>query len=330
MGSQRMLFMNIGWMERYQGPQGDKIIGGGAHVRRTGWGHEAFNFKPFRGFVYGYAQPKAESIRLERFPDGYGKKELDDVLVVWVATRPGVGPVVIGWYEHATVYRSQQPGRDASRILGGVPCPYYAKARRSDTHLLHVDLRTFHIPRGGKGEMGESNVWFAEEQVALKRRLIEFISGVKAGRVKPVPPKKRKPGSFRQPDPAVRKAVEKAAVRCAKRHYIALGYSVDSREDENVGWDLDATRGDVVLRVEVKGWSGNTGLSELTPNEYDKCNTERDNYRICIVRNALTKPEPMVFHFSVEAERWEDDSGHALDLVLISAARISVTAIEEV
>jgi hypothetical protein len=322
----QMLFFNVGWMERYRGLIGDQIKGGGSHVKKTGWGHEAYNFKPYNGFVYGYVQPNKGSIRLDRFAEGYGKKQLDDVLAVWVATRPRIGPVVVGWYEHATIYRSQQPGRDKSRVFGEEVCPYYVRARTAAARILETDLRTFSIPRGHKGELGESNVWFAEGQDALKRRLRDFIRGVKAGKIEQIPSKRPKSGSFRQPDPAKRKLVERAAIRCATRHLETQGYSVVSRESENVGWDLDATRAEVALRVEVKGWSGSTGLSELSPNEYDRCIALRDCYRICIVRNALTHPTPLVFWYSAERSSWVDDNDHMLSLEPISAARISITS----
>src|SRR5260370_30837201 len=56
--SVRMVFLRIGWMDRYQGIScGDAISGGGAYVAEHGYGHEIFNFKPFQGNVYGYVQP---------------------------------------------------------------------------------------------------------------------------------------------------------------------------------------------------------------------------------------------------------------------------------
>jgi hypothetical protein len=54
-----MIFLRIGWMNRYQGQTAnDQITGGGAFVKEHGYGHEIFNFQPFQGRVFGYVQPR--------------------------------------------------------------------------------------------------------------------------------------------------------------------------------------------------------------------------------------------------------------------------------
>jgi hypothetical protein len=40
--------MNVGWMTAYQGLKGDRITGG-EYVKKHGFGHEIFNFRPFGG-----------------------------------------------------------------------------------------------------------------------------------------------------------------------------------------------------------------------------------------------------------------------------------------
>jgi hypothetical protein len=53
-----MIFLRIGWMNRYEGQTtSDQISGGGAFVEEHGFGHEMFNFQPFEGRVLGYVQP---------------------------------------------------------------------------------------------------------------------------------------------------------------------------------------------------------------------------------------------------------------------------------
>ncbi len=50
-----MVFLNIAWMERYEGLLRDdsEIYGGGAFVEKYGHGGEIFNFKNIKGKVYG-------------------------------------------------------------------------------------------------------------------------------------------------------------------------------------------------------------------------------------------------------------------------------------
>jgi hypothetical protein len=53
-----LVFFRVAWMDRYQGfAGGDTMTGGGAYVAENGFGHEMFNFRPFRGSLYGYVQP---------------------------------------------------------------------------------------------------------------------------------------------------------------------------------------------------------------------------------------------------------------------------------
>ncbi|MGE3476395.1 MAG: hypothetical protein AB7H70_11375 [Rhodospirillaceae bacterium] len=51
-----IMFCNIGWMSRYEGPEGkpDKIVGGGSYVNENEKGGEVRNFLHCSdGYVYG-------------------------------------------------------------------------------------------------------------------------------------------------------------------------------------------------------------------------------------------------------------------------------------
>ena len=56
----KIIFLNMGWMDFYKGVKGDHIIGGGKHVENEGWGGEMFNFQPFQNKLFGYVQPKID------------------------------------------------------------------------------------------------------------------------------------------------------------------------------------------------------------------------------------------------------------------------------
>jgi 5-methylcytosine-specific restriction protein A len=70
----KLLFLNIGWMERYQGLESDTIAGEGAFVNKYNDPHdpetyppcEIYNFQPYEGVMYGFVRIARGSIRIER------------------------------------------------------------------------------------------------------------------------------------------------------------------------------------------------------------------------------------------------------------------------
>ena len=183
-----LVLFNVGWMERYQGrTPDDSIHGGGAYVDEHEHGSEVENFLPIGDWYYGYGRPPKSSgvINLKRVDPGVGDgaEYLDGVTVVFVATRPEGGRVVVGWYRNARVWcegkQRPDPGHDG----------YFAKAKAEDCTLLGIDARTFKVPQGSEGVfgMGQSNIRYtflengeydhhAEEFV---RRLEDYIEGVR-------------------------------------------------------------------------------------------------------------------------------------------------------
>jgi hypothetical protein len=157
-----------------------------------------------------------------------------------------------------------------------------------------VPDRTFQVPRG-KGFPGQSNVWYEndknEEVVKFKRKLRKYINSGKIVRDNRY--KKGKRGG--KPNKKEILAIERAAVENVCEFYEKQGYELSSVEADNVGWDLEATNGEEVLLIEVKGHKGNVIQFELTPNEYTQLQEQKDKYRVCVVRNALTEPDLTVF-----------------------------------
>jgi hypothetical protein len=127
-----------------------------------------------------------------------------------------------------------------------------------------------------------------------------------------------------QPDPRKRKAVEEAAVRETIAHFRAQGFVIQDRQSDNVGWDLEAHRGEEHILLEVKGLSGNEVSVELTPNEYIHMQRNRDQYVICIVTGALGPSLSLaIFRYCGESARWQDATGRSLSAVELVAARLS-------
>ncbi|HUV89035.1 MAG TPA: DUF3883 domain-containing protein [Anaerolineae bacterium] len=321
-----MIFLNVGWMQKYRGliGTGDTITSGGAYVQEHSYGHEIFNFKPHDGYMYGYVQVEG-SIALERLDASKGDNSIGGVLAIWVARDPQGGTFIVGWYDNATVYRdSQYPPQGSEREYNGEKLFYKVKAKENDCRLLPVDERVFSIPRGVKGGMGRANVWYADQPVnaPFKQKVWEYVTQKRLPSAqKPAAPKEHP----RQPDPYKRQRVEHKAIELIVAHYERLGYMVDSVEKDNVGWDLEATLGDRLLRLEVKGLSQKELLTGLTPNEYSSMWEHLDSYRVCVVTDALgEKPILRIFVFSPENEKWEDDDENQLTIDEITGARISV------
>lgn len=130
-------------------------------------------------------------------------------------------------------------------------------------------------------------------------------------------------GIARQPDLLRRIKVEEAAIQAASNHFIAQGFSVDSVERDNVGWDLEARNGDICLRLEVKGLSGHDNTADLTPNEYKAMQRAHATYRVCIVTNALTSPVLRIFGWSDIKRGWFDQNNVELTVTEVISARMS-------
>jgi hypothetical protein len=292
-------FCNIGWMEFYEGQSSnDTISGGGSYVKKEGRGHEVCNFLPYRKKLYGYVQPSGEHIDIERLGAEPAADFVDGVTVIWTASHPQGGSVIIGWYKNATIYREYQEFDKASstHAKNGVD-GYRISANAESCKLLPIDQRTFEIPRRVKGGMGQANIWYAdtEEAKPLLREVKKVVTEKRATAAK-----KRS----KKTDPERNIKVEKSAINVVTKQYEKLGYTVDSVEKDNIGWDLEATSGKRKLLIEVKGLSGTAQNVELTPNEFRAFEEQNESYRLCVVSDALGSPTLSVCRYSAEKSAW--------------------------
>lgn len=316
-----IVFLRVGYMTDYDG-SGD-ISSGGQYVREHGVGGEVLNFAPSRGLCYGYAMSKSfGGIRL-RALTGTGKwnkgDELHGVDVVFIAQRPGVGQVIVGWYRNATVFHKhygQRPGSIPGMEREGRR--YLCSADARDAYLLPVEKRLFKVPTamsGNKGFPGQSNVWYPTINLS-KPGVKEFVqkarayihrslqpSVVPAGDATKAGAKGR--GWPRQPDHAHNALVEAIAVDYAWQHFARQKWHVESVESENRGWDLVVSRGKQTLHVEVKGTSLESVGFELTPNEYLRLQERSKTYRVCMVCNVFSsQPEIFVLSPKLVGDEW--------------------------
>lgn len=327
---ERLVFVNIGWMVSYQGDANDPTLGGHGYLQTHDLGHEAWNFLPTAGRVYGYV-PRSATIQLHRLGAPRRADSLDDVTVVWLARSPqSRRTYVVGWYRGATINRANDHYVVGRRRVGDVRYQITAPAERAK--LLPPDQRTLRVPtKKVQGSMGQSPVWYGNPEFLarvrdyLKHDGVQATSGAK---------NKKKGGAAKQTDPELRKLVELAAVRHAIEHYTSEAggsRTVESVEGDNVGWDLNVTGGDMPLKVEVKGLSGTNLCVELTPNEYAKMRAaeHRAMYVVYIVTESLTKPVSHVFYYNAEASKginhiWSTHDGTALKVEPILGARLTL------
>jgi hypothetical protein len=323
----KIIFLNVGWMSKYEGLKDDKISGGGKYVEEHGYGHEILNFQPYDGKMYGNAPVPHGTIKLEKLGAAKGAESVECVLVIWVAKS-----LIVGWYKNATVYRRSQPPKSSAHSFQGDPIRYHVTAAEADcTRIDPLDARWFHVPRARerKHAMGRST-WFAEgsSNSAFRAKVIQYVaSGGKIVSVR----KDKQPkaaGTPHQPDPFKRLKVERMAIELVTRYYTSIGYTVDSVEEDNLGWDLNVIHRltSAILKLEVKGLSGEAVSVELTPNEYRMMQKHRDVYRVCVATKCLEENHPAlaVFSYNKLSKKWLDEDGRLLRINVVESARLRV------
>jgi hypothetical protein len=175
----RVVFFNVAWMKEYKGiiKHCDTPAGGGTFVKKHGYGHEIYNFQPFRGKMYGFVEagyrPAPRCIDITRLGASRLAVSISNILVVWVArNRDTHRTVVVGWYKDATVYkRRQEPPQGSNRKLpGGRDALYFVEANEQNCKLIPASKRDCEIPKGEEGGFGQSNIWHAEGALGAKVR----------------------------------------------------------------------------------------------------------------------------------------------------------------
>ena len=199
----RILFCNITYLKFYDG----RVVGeykpktGGRWVQDNEDAHEKWNFLNMDGCCYGYVQGNSEQMHIEKLDKVYRhQEEADDVTVIWCASHPTRGTVVVGWYEHAVVYRYLQD-MITTPITGLERC-YWFKTKAEDAYLLPEENRTLEIGRASKTGagtgFGQQNYWFAESKYARENiipAVMEFIEDNRDKRFNVLPER------FMQPEP---------------------------------------------------------------------------------------------------------------------------------
>ena len=189
---QKVVFCEVAWMKYYAGIYGnDKPMNGGKFIDENGEGGEIYNFFPYNHKCYGYVMHYGDELHIERY-DKILKEfdEVRDMTVVWVASD-GKSSKIVGWYEHATMYRYWQAYYDI-KFAGPIWNEYNFVADEKDCYLIDEKDRLFVIPRApiaGKGRgMGQSQVWYADSVFAQEEfipKVLHYLESVK-DKTKPI------------------------------------------------------------------------------------------------------------------------------------------------
>lgn len=318
MSVQRMVLFRVEWMEKYQGLEVIHKPTFG-HVRAGLEPHESFNFQVENGeLCYGYARiSKGNNINIERLgdvdQDKEGNEYVDNVTVVWTARRPKGGMVVVGWYKNARIFRSGQtyPATVHRQFKNGGKATFQAIANAGNVFFLDSPKRDERLLDGLGKTWKQARPFYISEKpefAEMERNLWKLILG-KSG--KAISKRGKKPPL----NQARKKEIEEGAIKYVAEEFKQRGYSVESREDENVGYDLEAvSKNGEVLCIEVKGRGIMDITADFTVNEYKTILSHEEDcfnigeYIICIVTN-VGRPNMTLYEFRYDRKRkaWFDD-----------------------
>lgn len=180
---QHLMYVRTAYMKEYKGiTENDIPYGGGGYVEDTGEAHEEHNFLPFKNILYGFFMMRGE-LNLKRLGVKDVKAEFaNDVLVVIVAPHPNKGNVIVGWYDHAKVYKNHQPyPKDIDREIEGYD--YNFKAESKDCFLVPEKERIALFPNNFTNKIRRTFNWYAEdkEDKVIVNRTNKFINNMLVG-----------------------------------------------------------------------------------------------------------------------------------------------------
>ncbi len=176
--NRKILFCNITYMQYYDsGFEKEIPQNGGAYIAEHKTGMDINNFHRYSDDrYYGFVEPgilhnKARQVHIENIDSAYREKnDISDVTVIFCATS-AEGPVIVGWYPKATVFRSVQKKDNNKDIL------YNIRSDGDTAVLLRKADRKMKVPRAnsdGYG-FGESQFWYANQDDERIRSYVDKI-----------------------------------------------------------------------------------------------------------------------------------------------------------
>jgi hypothetical protein len=235
-----ILLCHIVWMPSYSG-ENEVHAAGHEYVTDEGFGHELYNFKPFGDSCYGYVQARTQTIEVKRLGASGADTFADGVTIIWTATPPDGGRVIVGWYLDARVHRDLQIGKIKGREVQSTQIGFFARARSDNCFLIHPEQRHFTVPHRGKGLPGRSMVFYPEDRGAPEmatwlKEATKYISGWTSPALT-MPSGTAGSGWPSTPDASHNAAVEAAAIAFLRKQ---LGIEKRDRQKDNCAgiWNL--------------------------------------------------------------------------------------------
>ena len=173
---QHLMFVRTAYMNKYKGiTKNDRPYNGSSYLEDSQLVNEAYNFKAYQNLCYGYFMIQG-SLNLKRLGGSINDNYVDDILVIIIASSPEKGSVIIGWYDHALVYKNPQKWpeifqENSKRKL------FNMKAEAKDCFLVPERERIKLFPDDFPTKMRRNFNWYAEEDEdqRIVKRAISFM-----------------------------------------------------------------------------------------------------------------------------------------------------------
>ncbi|MGM0437835.1 MAG: hypothetical protein ACQEQD_06155 [Bacillota bacterium] len=172
---QNLMFVRTAYMSEYKGiTKNDKPYSGSSYLEDSQLINEANNFKAYQNICYGFFMIQG-NLNLKRLGGSPEDDFVDDILVIIVASSPKKGSVIIGWYDHARVYK--KPQKLPEELQKKRRKLYNMKAETKDCFLVPERERIKLFPDNFSTKMRRNFNWYAEEEEdqRIVKRTINFI-----------------------------------------------------------------------------------------------------------------------------------------------------------
>jgi len=172
---QHLMFVRTAYMSEYKGiTKNDKPYNGSSYLEDSQLVNEANNFKSYQNLCYGFFMIQGD-LNLKRLGGSKDDDYVDDILVIIVASSPQKGSLIIGWYDHARVYKKTQQlpktlKKDRRKLFN-------MRAEAKDCFLVPERERIKLFPDDFPAKMRRNFNWYAEDKEDKKivERAIKFM-----------------------------------------------------------------------------------------------------------------------------------------------------------
>ena len=144
---QKVVFCNVIYMNRYQGINDkDKPRSVSGYANEVDSANQCYNFMPNNHICYGYFDNNNQNLDIEKVANVPASVQvIHDVTVIWTAANEQ-GRKIVGWYEHADMYRSCQIFADDT--LGDenhANWKYYFETNEQYAYIIPEKERSFSV-----------------------------------------------------------------------------------------------------------------------------------------------------------------------------------------